>query len=119
MDEADAGPYAGVLHTLKTQINEYLAGDTSTLFDSVELHMMQFWTGCRRQGLDGTWVEPDLELVREFCENSLAGIEWLEDYLAFRQEGASVVRVDTIADRVDVYQVVAGQKPQSVQPEAE
>lgn len=51
--------------------------------------------------------------------DAASGIEWLEDYLAFRQEGASVVRVDTIADRVDVYQVVAGQKPQSVQPEGE
>lgn len=91
MDEADAGPYAGVLHTLKAQINEYLAGDTSTLFDSVELHMMQFWTGCRRQGLDGTWVEPDLELVREFCENSLAGIEWLEGYGIEFKEGLSTV----------------------------
>ena len=80
MDEADVEDYAPILSTLKKQIQEYLAGDTSRLFDSVELHIMQFWTGCRRQGLDGTWIKPDLELVKEFAYNSLDGIKWLQSY---------------------------------------
>ena len=78
-DEADFGPYADTLKTLKEQITEYLAGDKSTLFDSPEFHMVQFWTGCHRQGLDGTWVEPQFDLVKYFCENSLDSINWLKD----------------------------------------
>ena len=36
-------------------------------------------------------MEPDLELVREFCENSLAGLEWLEGYGIEFKEGLSTV----------------------------
>ena len=78
-DEAEFGPYAETLATLKEQITEYLAGDRAVLFDSPEFHMVQFWTGCHRQGLDGTWVEPQFDLVKYFCENSLDAIHWLED----------------------------------------
>ena len=78
MDEADVGDFAPALTTLKTQIKEYLDSGSEALFDSVELHIMQFYTGCVRTGLDGTEVWPNYELCKFFCENSLDALEWLE-----------------------------------------
>ncbi|HJB91081.1 MAG TPA: hypothetical protein H9763_06380 [Candidatus Eisenbergiella merdigallinarum] len=51
-------------------------------------------------------------------ETSGSGIGWLEDYFAFRQEDVSVVRVDSIAGRVNVYQVVAGRETGDFGPDA-
>lgn len=79
MDVESVGDFAPALTALKTQINEYLASGVETQFDSVELHMMQFYTGCTRTGLDGTEVSPDYELCKYFCENSLSTLEWMED----------------------------------------
>ena len=78
MDEADVGDFAPALTALKKQIKEYLESGAETEFDSVELHEMQFFTGCVRTGLDGTEVRPDYELCKYFCENSLDTIHWLE-----------------------------------------
>ena len=112
MDEADVEDYAPILSTLKKQIQEYLAGDTSRLFDSVELHIMQFWTGCRRQGLDGTWIKPDLELVKEFAYNSLDGIKWLQSYgIEFKDSISTVAgglwqRGHTFKDKVGAFAIM-------------
>ena len=66
----DFGEFAETLVTLQGQIEEYLAGDTSVLFDSVEWHMIQTYLGGKRTGLDGEVVEPKLELIRVFCEGA-------------------------------------------------
>ncbi len=78
MDPATVGDFKDTLITLQDQIRDYLAGDTTYLFDSVEMHMMHFYKACVRTGLDGTQIVPDVDLCRTFCENSMSAIEWLE-----------------------------------------
>ena len=78
LDPADFGAFAEVLETVKTQINEYLASGSDTLFDSPELHMLHTYMGGKRTGLDGTVIEPDLELTRTFATNALGALEWAE-----------------------------------------
>lgn len=78
LDPADFGAFAEVLETVKTQINEYLASGSTTLFDSPELHMLHTYMGGKRTGLDGTVIEPDLELARTFATNALGALEWAE-----------------------------------------
>lgn len=78
LDPADFGAFAEVLETVKTQINEYLASGSTTLFDSPELHMLHTYMGGKRTGLDGTVIEPDLELTRTFATNALGALEWAE-----------------------------------------
>lgn len=78
LDSADFGAFAEVLETVKEQINEYLASDSTTLFDSPELHMLHTYMGGKRTGLDGTVIEPDLELARTFATNALGALEWAE-----------------------------------------
>ena len=77
-DPADFGEFADTLTTLQGQIREYLAGDTSVLFDSVEWHMIQTYVGGKRTGLDGDVVVPKLELIRIFCEGAGDTVKWLE-----------------------------------------
>ena len=91
MNEADVEDYAPTLTILKQQIREYLAGDTTYMFDSPELHIMQFWTGCRRQGLDGTWIKSEYELAREFSYTSLDGIKWLKGHGIKFKDGMETV----------------------------
>lgn len=78
LDPADFGAFAEVLETVKAQINEYLASGSTTLFDSPELHMLHTYMGGKRTGLDGTVIEPDLELARTFATNALSALEWAE-----------------------------------------
>ena len=78
LDPADFGAFAEVLETVKAQINEYLASGSTTLFDSPELHMLHTYMGGKRTGLDGTVIEPDLELTRTFATNALGALEWAE-----------------------------------------
>lgn len=78
LDPADFGAFAEVLETVKAQINEYLASGSDTLFDSPELHMLHTYMGGKRTGLDGTVIEPDLELTRTFATNALGALEWAE-----------------------------------------
>lgn len=78
LDPADFGAFAEVLETVKAQINEYLASGSDTLFDSPELHMLHTYMGGKRTGLDGTVIEPDLELTRTFATNALSALEWAE-----------------------------------------
>lgn len=71
--------YAETLTALKQEINDYLAGDTSMMFDSVNLHIIQCYQGGLRQDLDGKWIYGDYDLVREFCEQSLPTLHWIEN----------------------------------------
>lgn len=91
MDVNEVGDFAPALTTLKEQIKDYMASGAETQFDSVELHMMQFYTGCIRTGLDGTEVRPDYELCKYFCENSLDTLEWMEDMGVEFQPGVKTI----------------------------
>lgn len=91
LDPADFGDFAGVLETVKGQINEYLESGETYLFDSPELHMLHNYMGGKRTGLDGTVIEPDLELTRVFAENALASLEWMESIGAEWGEETSTI----------------------------
>ena len=65
------GKYANALVELQEEIKAYLAGDTSMMFDSVNLHIIQCYDGGLRQDLDGNWIYGDFDLVKTFCEQSL------------------------------------------------
>ncbi|MDR2403730.1 MAG: FAD-dependent oxidoreductase [Spirochaetaceae bacterium] len=78
LQEPDMGDYAPVLRTLKGQIRTYLAGDTSVLFDSVELHIIQTYLGGKRTDRNGYTITGNPELVRILCANSLDAMLWLE-----------------------------------------
>ena len=77
-DPADFGEFADTLVTLQAQIREWLAGDTTKMFDSVEWHMIQTYVGGKRTGLDGEVVEPKLDLIRVFTEGAGETVRWLE-----------------------------------------
>ncbi len=79
-NESEAGPFAGTFRTLKGQIRAYLAGDTSKLFDSVELHILQSYFGGLRQRLDGSWISGNYDLVNLLCSRSLETQKWLEGF---------------------------------------
>lgn len=72
-----AEEYRPDLATLKEQIKTYLAGDTSKLFDSVELHTYQTYKGGARTGLDGTEIHGNYSLVSLMTKNSLSALNWL------------------------------------------
>lgn len=79
MDESELPPdFRPTLRTLKDQIRTYLAGDTSMMFDSAELHIIQTYFGGKRQGLDGSTIEPRFEFIDLMCRQSLAAQEWLK-----------------------------------------
>ena len=78
-DEAEFGDFAETLTILKGKIREYLAGDTSKMFDAVELHMIQTYTGGKRQDMDGNWIVGDFNKIKTMCEQSLATRNWLAD----------------------------------------
>ena len=80
LKEEDFGEFAGVLSTVKEQINAYLAGDTSKLFDSAELHMLHIYMGGKRTGLDGTVIVPELALADTFAHNALEALDWAAGY---------------------------------------
>ena len=75
--DADFRP---TLETLKTQINEYLKGDTSKLFDSVEMHTYQSYKSGKRTGLDGTEIHGTYELLNTVTSNSLSTLEWVASF---------------------------------------
>ena len=78
-DEAEFGDFAGTLGVLKGQIREYLAGDTSKMFDSVELHMIQTYTGGKRKDMDGNWIVGSYDKIGTLCAKSLETLHWMED----------------------------------------
>ncbi|MGI6619932.1 MAG: flavocytochrome c [Bacillota bacterium] len=79
-DESEFGDFAPAFRTLKEQITEYLEGDTSVLFDSVELHMIHTYLGGTRTDLQGNTISSEYELIEVLCNNALGAIEWLEGY---------------------------------------
>lgn len=78
-DEADFGDFADTLTTLKGQIEEYLAGDTSKEFDSVEWHIIQTYLGGKRKDVNGNPIEGRFDLISTLCSNSLDTFHWLGD----------------------------------------
>ena len=79
MDETELPPeFRPTLRVLKEQIATYLAGDTSMMFDSVELHMIQTYFAGKRQGLDGTTIEGSFDFIEILCRKSLETQEWLK-----------------------------------------
>lgn len=80
LDEADFGEFADTLKMVKSQITEYLAGDTSKVFDSPELHMLHIYIGGKRMGLDGTTIVPELALADTFAHNALDALKWASEH---------------------------------------
>jgi len=79
MDETELPPeFRPTLRVLKEQIATYLAGDTSMMFDSVELHVIQTYFAGKRQGLDGTTIEGSFDFIEILCRKSLETQEWLK-----------------------------------------
>ena len=78
-DEADFGDFAQTLTELKKQIQEYVDSGATYLFDSPELHMIQSYTGSKREAIDGSVIVPDYELIETLCNNSLDAWHWLQD----------------------------------------
>ena len=72
--------YAQTLVELKKEITDYLAGDTTYMFDSVNLHIIQCYQGGLRQDLDGNWCYGNYELVKKLCESSLDTINWTKTW---------------------------------------
>ena len=91
LKEEDFGAFGGVLATVQDQIKTYLAGDTSKLFDSPELHMLHVYLGGKRTGLDGTVIEPDLALTEVFAKNALDALNWASSYGVQWRENISTV----------------------------
>ena len=91
LDPADFGAFAEVLETVKGQINDYIASGSTTLFDSPELHMLHTYMGGKRTGLDGTVIEPDLELARTFATNALDALKWAESIGAVWNDTTSTI----------------------------
>lgn len=80
MDENELpAEWRPTLRTLKDQIRTYLAGDTTMMFDSVELHMLQTYLAGKRQALDGRTVEGKFEFIEIMCRESLATQKWLSE----------------------------------------
>ncbi len=75
--DADFRP---IFLVLKDQIREYLKGDTSKLFDSVELHTIQTYKAGKRTGMDGTTIHGDFDLVYTLTSRALDSLEWLVSY---------------------------------------
>lgn len=83
LDEDESTYPAGhseTLATLKQQIADYLSGDTTYMFDSIELHIIQCYQGGLRQNLDGEWYYGDYDLIRNLCEKSLDTINWTKSW---------------------------------------
>ena len=92
LKEEDFGDFAGVLKTVKEQINTYLAGDTSKVFDSPELHMLHIYMGGKRTGLDGTVIEPDFKLIDVYAHSALDALKWAAGYgVEWRDEISTVL----------------------------
>ena len=97
MDETELPPeFRPTLKVLKEQIAAYLAGDTSMMFDSVELHMIQTYFAGKRQGLDGTTIEGSFDFIEILCRKSLETQEWL------KKTAGTVFRDASVSHRVPV-----------------
>ena len=66
------------LITLQGQIREFLDGDDTVQFDSIEFHMVQTYFHSRRTELDDTVVYANYDLVRTMVYNSPDAARWIE-----------------------------------------
>jgi len=64
-------------HTLQQQVSEYLAGDTSAHFDSVELHTIQTYYHGLRTDLNGETIYGEYDLVTTMTKNAMDTVNWL------------------------------------------
>lgn len=80
LDESLIAPeYLDDFHTLQGQVEEYLTGDTSKHFDSVELHTIQTYYYGLRNSLDGDTVYGDYDLVSTMTSKAMETVNWLAD----------------------------------------
>ena len=77
-DEAEFGDFAETLRAFKAEYRNYLESGAKWLFDSPELHMLQCYTGSKRQAIDGSWIEPDFSLIYTLCHKGLDSWHWLQ-----------------------------------------
>ena len=77
-DEAEFGDFAETLRAFKAEYRNYLESGATWLFDSPELHMLQCYTGSKRQAIDGSWIEPDFALIYTLCHKGLDSWHWLQ-----------------------------------------
>ena len=78
MDEAQfEGEFLNAFRTLKSQVEEYLKGDMTTLFDSVEHHLIQSYLGGMRQDLDGNTVYGNYEMLYTLTTKSYETAMWM------------------------------------------
>jgi fumarate reductase flavoprotein subunit len=80
LDESEIAPeYLDDFHTLQGQVEEYLAGDTTKHFDSVELHTIQTYYNGMRKDLDGNTIYGNYDLVSEMTKNAMDTVAWLAE----------------------------------------
>lgn len=77
LDPADYPDVAEELVAVQGQIREYLAGDTTYMFDTIELFTFQTYLMGTRTGIDGTVIHGDADLIRTMTHNSTAVHEWV------------------------------------------
>ncbi|HWP50386.1 MAG TPA: FAD-dependent oxidoreductase [Clostridia bacterium] len=78
-NEAEFGDFTPILKTLKEQIKTYLAGDTSKMFDTVEWHTIQTYTGGKRTDAKGNTVEGSYDMITKLCSESLDTYQWFAE----------------------------------------
>jgi len=79
MNPATFSPgFREALITLHGQIQNYLAGDTSMQFDSVEFHIVQTYVSSIRTDLQGNRVNSVYDFVRVLVEGSAPAINWVK-----------------------------------------
>ncbi|NCB50334.1 MAG: FAD-dependent oxidoreductase [Clostridia bacterium] len=74
-----ADEYLEDYHTLQQQVADYLAGDTSKHFDSVEMHTIQTYYYGLRTDLDGNAIYGNYDLVTTMTSNAMGTVNWLAD----------------------------------------
>jgi len=78
LDESLIAPeYLNDYHTLQAQVKEYLAGERTQLFDSVELHTIQTYYYGLRTSLTGETIYGDYDLVSTMTRNAMPVVNWL------------------------------------------
>jgi len=77
---ADYPAVADVLEVLQGQIRDYLAGDTTYMFDSVELFIFQTYIMGTRTGLDGTTITGNVDLIKTMCTQSEDARQWIYSF---------------------------------------
>jgi len=66
------------LISAQAQITEFLAGDDTAQFDSIDFFITQTYFHSRRTELDGTEVAASYDFVRIMVEESTPALEWIE-----------------------------------------